>query len=86
MANMSLSDSYPSWRLAMLLSGMPRRVKRHRREHEAFMNGIVREHQENRAAAADNDDKYHEDLLDVLDLAPRRPAVPHVHRQHQGHH
>jgi hypothetical protein len=50
---------------------MPRRVKRHHREHEAFMNGIVREHQENRAAAADNDDKYHEDLLDVLDLAPR---------------
>jgi hypothetical protein len=66
MANMSLPDFYPSSRLAMLLSGMPRRVKRHRREHEAFMDGIVREHQENRAAAAADGDKYEEDLLDVL--------------------
>lgn len=65
MAKMSLPDFYPSSRLAMLISRMPRQVKRHRQEHAAFMDGVVREHQENRAATVD-DDKYHEDLLDVL--------------------
>ncbi|KAM0885239.1 hypothetical protein ACQ4PT_030474 [Festuca glaucescens] len=64
-ASMSLPDFYPTSRLAMLVSRMPRRVKRLFQEQAAFIDGIVREHQENRAATADYD-KYHEDLLDVL--------------------
>ncbi|KAM0927355.1 hypothetical protein ACQ4PT_002826 [Festuca glaucescens] len=65
LATMSLPDFYPSSRLAMLVSRMPRRVKRLFQEQAAFMDGIVREHKENRAGTAD-DDKYQEDLLDVL--------------------
>jgi cytochrome P450 len=64
-ASMSLPDFYPSSRLAMLVSRMPRRVKRLFQEQAAFFDGIIREHQENRAATADYN-KYHEDLLDVL--------------------
>ncbi|KAI5011026.1 hypothetical protein ZWY2020_013163 [Hordeum vulgare] len=60
-AGMSLPDLYPSSRLAMLISRMPGRMKRHRDEWDAFMDAAVREHQENRAA---DDDK--EGLLDVL--------------------
>ncbi|VAH51948.1 unnamed protein product [Triticum turgidum subsp. durum] len=60
-AGMSLPDLYPSSRLAMLVSRVPGRMKRHREEWDAFMDAAVREHQENRAA---DDDK--EGLLDVL--------------------
>jgi cytochrome P450 len=60
-AGMSLPDLYPSSRLAMLVSRMPGRMRRHRREVDAFMDAVVREHQENRAA-----DGEEEDLLDVL--------------------
>ncbi|KAG0515284.1 hypothetical protein BDA96_10G264900 [Sorghum bicolor] len=61
---MSLPDLYPSSRLAMLVSRMPRRMKQHRQEADAFMDAMVREHGESRAANDDDDDK--EDLLDVL--------------------
>ncbi|VAH36643.1 unnamed protein product [Triticum turgidum subsp. durum] len=60
-ARMSLPDLYPSSHLAMLVSRMPGRMKRHQEEGAAFMDAVVQEHQENRAA---DDDK--EDLLDVL--------------------
>ncbi|EAZ37779.1 zealexin A1 synthase [Oryza sativa Japonica Group] len=66
-ARHTLPDLYPSSRLAMWLSRMPRRMMQHRREAYAFTDAIIREHQENRAAGAgdgDGDDK--EDLLDVL--------------------
>jgi cytochrome P450 len=62
-ARHTLPDLYPSSRLAMWLSRMPRRMMQHRREAYAFTDAIIREHQENRAAGA-GDDK--EDLLDVL--------------------
>ncbi|CAN6201008.1 unnamed protein product [Urochloa humidicola] len=61
-AKMSLPDLYPSSRLAMLVSRMPGKMKRQRQELVAFIDDIVREHEENRAAG--NDGK--EDLLDVL--------------------
>ncbi|XP_037469116.1 zealexin A1 synthase-like [Triticum dicoccoides] len=61
-AGMSLPDLYPSSRLAMLLSRTPPRVRQHRKELDAFMDTVVREHQENRRADDDDD----EDLLDVL--------------------
>ncbi|XP_066376742.1 desmethyl-deoxy-podophyllotoxin synthase-like [Miscanthus floridulus] len=60
-ANLSLPDLYPSSRLAMLVSRMPGRMKQHREEVVAFLDAMVREHGESRAA---DDDK--EDLLDVL--------------------
>ncbi|KAL5225186.1 hypothetical protein ABZP36_011825 [Zizania latifolia] len=63
-AKHSLPDLFPSSRLAMLLSRMPHRMKQHRREVTAFMDGILKEHQDNRAAGDDDGDK--EDLLDVL--------------------
>ncbi|KAM0847808.1 hypothetical protein ACQ4PT_054790 [Festuca glaucescens] len=65
-ASMSLPDLYPSSRLAMLVSLMPRRVKRHRQKASEFMDNVVRVHQESRTAAAAKDDKDQEDLLDVL--------------------
>jgi cytochrome P450 len=61
-ANMSLPDLYPSSRLAMLVSRMPGRMKQHRQEANAFMDAMVQEHGESRAA----DDGDKEDLLDVL--------------------
>ncbi|XP_047070785.1 desmethyl-deoxy-podophyllotoxin synthase-like [Lolium rigidum] len=61
-AKMSLPDLYPSSRLAMLISRMPRRMRRHSEEAAAFTDAVVREHQQNRAAADDDGD----DLLDVL--------------------
>ncbi|KAM0843603.1 hypothetical protein ACQ4PT_057624 [Festuca glaucescens] len=64
-ASMSLPDLYPTSRLAMLVSLMPRRVKRHRQKASEFMDNVVRVHQESRTAAA-KDDKDQEDLLDVL--------------------
>ncbi|GJN38916.1 hypothetical protein PR202_gb27997 [Eleusine coracana subsp. coracana] len=62
-AKMSLPDLYPSSRLAMLVSRMPRKMKRHRQEVSTFLGAIVREHQESRADASHDKD---EDLLDVL--------------------
>ncbi|XP_048542472.1 desmethyl-deoxy-podophyllotoxin synthase-like [Triticum urartu] len=56
-----LPDLFPSSRLAMLVSSMPCRIRRERREMMEFVDAIVREHQENRVAAGDD-----EDLLDVL--------------------
>ncbi|CAL5039584.1 unnamed protein product [Urochloa decumbens] len=61
-AKMSLPDLYPSSRLAMLVSRMPGRMKRQRQELVSFIDNIVREHEESRAAG--NGGK--EDLLDVL--------------------
>uniref|UniRef100_A0A453T7D6 Uncharacterized protein n=1 Tax=Aegilops tauschii subsp. strangulata TaxID=200361 RepID=A0A453T7D6_AEGTS len=58
---MSLPDLYPSSRVAMLLSRTPGRMRQHRQELAAFMDAIVREHQEVRRA-----DDEEEDLLDVL--------------------
>ncbi|XP_040381422.1 desmethyl-deoxy-podophyllotoxin synthase-like [Oryza brachyantha] len=62
-ARHTLPDLYPSSRLAMSLSRMPRRMMQHRREVTAFTDAIIKEHQENRATI-DDDDK--EDLLDVF--------------------
>jgi hypothetical protein len=60
-AKMSLPDLFPSSRLAMLVSRMPGRMKRHRQEAVAFMDALIREHEESRAS-----DDGKEDLLDVL--------------------
>lgn len=62
-ANMSLPDFYPASRLALLVSRMPGRMKRHRQEVVAFMDAMVQEHAESRVSDGD-DDK--EDFLDVL--------------------
>ncbi|XP_044962040.1 desmethyl-deoxy-podophyllotoxin synthase-like [Hordeum vulgare subsp. vulgare] len=61
-SGMSLPDLYPSSRLAMLVSGMPRRIKQHRQELAVFMDDVVREHQQDRQT----NDEEEEDLLDVL--------------------
>ncbi|KAJ1260071.1 hypothetical protein BS78_10G203700 [Paspalum vaginatum] len=60
-AQMSLPDLFPSSRLAMLISRMPGRMRRQRKELVAFADSVVREHEENKASG---DGK--EDLLDVL--------------------
>jgi len=60
-AKMSLPDLFPSSRLAMLVSRMPGRMQRQRQESMAFMDAMVREHEESRVA-----DDGKEDLLDVL--------------------
>ncbi|TVU08279.1 hypothetical protein EJB05_41677, partial [Eragrostis curvula] len=60
-AKMSLPDLYPSSRLAMLVSRMPGRMQRHRQDVTRFLDAIVREHEESRVGADDE-----EDLLDVL--------------------
>ncbi|CAL5085343.1 unnamed protein product [Urochloa decumbens] len=57
----SLPDIFPSSRLAMLVSPTPRLMRREREEMMAFMDTIIQDHQENRAAGVDE-----EDLLDVL--------------------
>ncbi|EEE66093.1 hypothetical protein OsJ_22118 [Oryza sativa Japonica Group] len=57
----SLPNLYPSSRLAVLLSTMPRRMKRHRERMTAYLDAIIEEHQESRASREDD-----EDLLDVL--------------------
>ncbi|GJM97894.1 hypothetical protein PR202_ga14855 [Eleusine coracana subsp. coracana] len=62
-AKMSLPDLYPSSRLALLVSRMPGKMKRHRQEVSTFLGAIVREHQESRTVASHDKD---EDLLDVL--------------------
>ncbi|CAL5053947.1 unnamed protein product [Urochloa decumbens] len=61
-ARLSLPDIFPSSRLAMLVSRMPGRMKRHREEAEAYMDDLLREHEESRVA----DGGKEEDLLDVL--------------------
>lgn len=61
-AKMSLPDLYPSSRLAMLVSRMPGTMKRHREEVSAFLDALVREHEDSRDAYEDGK----EDLLDVL--------------------
>ncbi|CAN6226494.1 unnamed protein product [Urochloa humidicola] len=57
----SLPDLFPSSRLAMLVSPMPRMMRREREEMMAFIDTIIQDHQENRAAGVDE-----EDVLDVL--------------------
>uniref|UniRef100_A0A0E0LDV6 Cytochrome P450 n=1 Tax=Oryza punctata TaxID=4537 RepID=A0A0E0LDV6_ORYPU len=64
-AKPALPDLYPSSRLAMFLSRLPRRMKQHHRDMVAFMDAIIQEHQENRSTAGDDDDDDN-DLLDVL--------------------
>ncbi|RCV10273.1 hypothetical protein SETIT_2G099300v2 [Setaria italica] len=59
----SLPDLYPSSRLAMLVSGVPDRMRRVRVEMMAFMDSIIQEHQ---LSKADDTDNKEEDLLDVL--------------------
>ncbi|KAM0916155.1 hypothetical protein ACQ4PT_010264 [Festuca glaucescens] len=59
----SLPDLFPSSRLALLISGMPRQMERERREMMEFIGTIIHEHQENSMAAAVGDD---EDFLQVL--------------------
>ncbi|CAL5053949.1 unnamed protein product [Urochloa decumbens] len=71
-AKMSLPDLYPSSRLAMLVSRMPGKMKRQRQELVAFIDNVVREHEESRAAG--NDGK--EDLLDVLLRIQREGDLP----------
>ncbi|KAL6602728.1 hypothetical protein ACP70R_043089 [Stipagrostis hirtigluma subsp. patula] len=61
-ARMSLPDLFPSSRLAMLVSRVPGRMKMLRQELVEFLDAMIRDHEENRAAG---DDKA-EDLLDVL--------------------
>lgn len=68
-----LPDLFPSSRLAMLVSQMPRRMKRERWEMMEFIDTIVQEHQENRAAGDE------EDLLDVLLRIQREDKLnPHL--------
>ncbi|TVU00048.1 hypothetical protein EJB05_54541, partial [Eragrostis curvula] len=58
----SLPDLFPSSRLAMLVSRVPRKIERRRRGMFAIIDPIIQEHQEKIAAGMDED----EDLLDVL--------------------
>uniref|UniRef100_A0ACD5YP61 Uncharacterized protein n=1 Tax=Avena sativa TaxID=4498 RepID=A0ACD5YP61_AVESA len=60
---MSLPDVFPSSRLAMRLSRVPGMLQRGRSSMIGFIDTIIQERQENRAATADDE---HEDLLDVL--------------------
>ncbi|CAN6169180.1 unnamed protein product [Urochloa humidicola] len=57
----SLPDLFPSSRLAMLVSSTPRFMRREREKIMAFIDTIIQDHQEVRAAGVDE-----EDLLDVL--------------------
>lgn len=56
----------------MLVSRMPGRMNRQRRELVGFMDAIVRDHEENKAT---DDDASNEDLLDVLLRAQREGAL-----------
>jgi cytochrome P450 len=58
-----LPDLFPSSRLALLVSRMPRQMKRERREMMEFIGTIVQEHQESSKVGAAGDDK---DFLHVL--------------------
>ncbi|KAK1696801.1 hypothetical protein QYE76_013498 [Lolium multiflorum] len=59
----SLPDLFPSSRLALLISQMPRQIERERREMMELIGTIIDEHQENSMAAAVGGD---EDFLHVL--------------------
>ncbi|XP_037438954.1 premnaspirodiene oxygenase-like [Triticum dicoccoides] len=61
---MNLPDMFPSSRLAMRLSRMPSQIERRRGTILSFMDTIIQERQEKRAAAATGIEE--EDLLDVL--------------------
>ena len=58
-----LPDLFPSSRLALLVSRMPRQMKRERREMMEFIDTIVQEHQESSRAGTAGDD---EDFLHLL--------------------
>ncbi|CAM0955706.1 unnamed protein product [Alopecurus aequalis] len=58
-----LPDLFPSSRLALLVSRMPRQMKRERREMMEFIGTIVQEHQEGIRAGTAGDD---EDFLHLL--------------------
>jgi cytochrome P450 len=58
-----LPDLFPSSRLALLVSRMPRQMKRERREMMEFIDTIIQEHQESSITGAAGDD---EDFLHVL--------------------
>ncbi|KAK3125961.1 hypothetical protein QOZ80_7BG0612000 [Eleusine coracana subsp. coracana] len=73
MPGQSLPDLFPSSRLAMLLSPMPRRIKRERDNMMAFIDNIIQEHEADRRAAGSNGDE--EDLLDVLLRVQREDAL-----------
>ncbi|KAL5208676.1 hypothetical protein ABZP36_033111 [Zizania latifolia] len=60
---MTLPDLFPSSRLALLVSRVPGRIERHRQAMQQFIDTIMEQHQEKRAAGAGAED---EDLLDVL--------------------
>uniref|UniRef100_A0ACD5TAK6 Uncharacterized protein n=1 Tax=Avena sativa TaxID=4498 RepID=A0ACD5TAK6_AVESA len=53
-----LPDLFPSSRLALLVSGMPRQMRRERREMMEFIDTIVQEHQKN-SSTTDDDDFLH---------------------------
>ncbi|KAK3127976.1 hypothetical protein QOZ80_7AG0580920 [Eleusine coracana subsp. coracana] len=72
MPGRSLPDLFPSSRLAMLLSPMPRRIKRERDNMMAFIDNIIQEHESDRRAAGNGDE---EDLLDVLLRVQREDAL-----------
>lgn len=59
---MSLPDIFPSSRLAMRLSRVPGQIEERRRRMLAFLDTIIQERQESKAAGIEE----HEDLLDVL--------------------
>ncbi|WVZ77575.1 hypothetical protein U9M48_025429 [Paspalum notatum var. saurae] len=60
---MTLPDLFPSSRLARLVSSVPGKIERHRRGMLQFIDAIIEEHRESRAAGKDDDE---EDLLGVL--------------------
>ncbi|KAM3227855.1 hypothetical protein ACQJBY_059544 [Aegilops geniculata] len=62
---MSLPDIFPSSRLAMRLSRVPRQIERRRAAMLGFIDTIIEEC-ENRDAAATGIEEHDEDLLDVL--------------------
>ncbi|TVU02000.1 hypothetical protein EJB05_52535, partial [Eragrostis curvula] len=63
MPGLSLPDLFPSSRLAMLVSRMPRRIERRNRATLAIIDPIVQAHQDKMDTAGTDE---HEDLLDVL--------------------
>ncbi|KAG2649043.1 hypothetical protein PVAP13_1NG082800 [Panicum virgatum] len=62
---MTLPDLFPSSRLARLISRAPAQIERHRSGMQQFIDAIIAEHRESRAAGS-GEDSDDEDLLDVL--------------------
>ncbi|KAK1696799.1 hypothetical protein QYE76_013496 [Lolium multiflorum] len=60
-----LPDLFPSSRLALLVSRIPRQMKRERQEMMEFIDTIVQEHRESSMASAGDEDED-EDFLHVL--------------------